>query len=387
MLKRRTRPLAGALLLAIMAGSAGPASQSSAIPPKACPGVSGEGVPARSLGAEQPHLILDRDFPDPFVARFDGAYHAYATGVRVGGAQLNVQHVRSAELSRWTAPAEALPNTHLPAWVDRDHAQVWAPEVIHVAGRYVLYFNARHHSLTRTERSEQGLRVMRRHCLGAAVADRPQGPYHGIDDPLVCSELPEGAIDAHPFRDGPEGALYLYYKDDGNCCGRGSALYVQGLTPDGLAVLGPRHKLLENADSPEKHDDWEWQVVEAPTMVKRGGAYYLFYSGNFFGNRNYSVGYLKCESPRGPCRDYGDNPILWSHPKSPLLGPGHQAILEEGGRTHAFFHGWDEDPAGNPPKAGERRRCLYTARVRWDRWSKVPHEVPTIIGGSPTPRP
>ncbi len=384
MLVRRTRPLAAALLLAILSGPAGFASQS-APAAGSCPGAAGEGLAERNLGADRPHLILDRDFPDPFVARFGGVYHAYATGVGVGGKQLNVQQIRSGNLTRWSEPAEALPMENLPAWLDRGHAQVWAPEVMQVGGRYLLYFNARHRALTRNERSDKGVEVHRRHCLGVAVSDRPEGPFQGLADPLVCAEFEDGVIDAHAFRDGD--SLYLYYKDDGNCCGRGSALYVQGLSPDGLAVLGPRHKLVENDDSPEKHDDWEWRVVEAPTMVKRAGAYYLFYSGNFFGNRNYAVGYLKCESPRGPCRDQGDNPILWSHKQSPLLGPGHQAILEEGGRTYAFFHGWDQDPAGDPEKAAARKRCLYVSRIRWDRWNKVPHEVPTIVGGSPTPRP
>jgi hypothetical protein len=61
--------------------------------------------------------------------------------------------------------------------------------------------------------------------------------------------------------------------------------------------------------------------------------------------------------------------------------------MEEGGRTYAFFHGWNEDPQGDQQRAAARKRCLYASRVRWDRWDKVPHEVPTIIGGSPTPRP
>jgi beta-xylosidase len=384
MLVRHIRPLQAALLLAVLAGSGSSASQMASAVPQPCPGRSGEGIPLRTLGAEQPNLILDADFPDPFIGRFNGTYQAYATGVRVGAAQFNVQRVQSSDLTHWSAPAEALPEAGLPAWVDRGNPQVWAPEVMQVGGRYVLYFNARHHSLTRTERSDKGLRVLRRHCLGAAVADTPQGPFRGLDEPLVCAELGDGAIDASPFRDGD--SLYLYYKEDGNCCGHGSALYVQGLSPDGLAVLGPRHKLLENSDSPEESDDWEWQVVEAPTMVKRAGAYYLFYSGNYFGNKNYAVGYLKCESPRGPCRDSGDNPILWSHAKSPLVGPGHQAIFEEDGRTYAFFHGWNADPSSGA-KASAPRRCLYVSRVRWDRWRQVPHEVPTIVGGSPTPRP
>jgi beta-xylosidase len=381
---RPARPFLAALFLAVLLGAKDPSPEAAEIA-KPCPGATGEGVPASKLGAERPRLILDRNFPDPFIARFGAAYHGYATGVRVGATQFNVQHVRSGDLTSWSLPAEALPTANLPAWVDRSYPQVWAPEVMAVGGRYLLYFNARHHALTRTERSDKGLQVFRRHCIGVAVAAAPEGPFRGIDEPLVCADMPDGAIDASPFRDGD--SRYLYYKDDGNCCGRPSALYVQGLSPDGLAVLGPRHKLLENNDSPEKSDDWEWQVVEAPTMVRHAGAYYLFYSGNFFGNRNYSVGYLACESPRGPCRDLGDNPILWSHERSPLIGPGHQSILEEEGRTLAFFHGWDEDPAGDMAKAAARKRCLYVSRVRWDRWNRADREVPTVIGGSPTPRP
>jgi len=337
------------------------------------------------LGATEPNLILDQDFPDPFVARFEGGYHAYATGVGIDGKVTNIQHVKSSDLRNWNAAEEVIPAENLPDWVDRDHPQVWAPEVMQVAGRYILYFNARHRSLSRDEWEDGSLNVRRRHCVGAAVSKTPKGPFHGISEPLVCSDFPEGVIDASPFSDG--NSLYLYYKDDGNCCRRGSALYVQTLSPDGLAALGRPQKLIENNDTPVDEDNWEWQVVEAPTMVKREGAYYLFYSGNFFRNRNYAVGYLTCESPRGPCVDLRDNPILRSHDKTRLVGPGHQSILEEDGRTYAFFHAWNEDPKGDPVKAAAGKRCLYVSQVRWDDWDGVPHKVPTIIGGSPTPRP
>jgi hypothetical protein len=167
---------------------------------------------------------------------------------------------------------------------------------------------ARHRSLQRTELPAEAPRVLQRHCLGAAVAASPAGPFTGLDEPLVCTDFADGVIDAGIFTDGA--AHYLYYKDDANCCGRGSAIFVQPLTADGLTPLGRPIRLHSNNDSPGPEDDWEWRVVEAPTMVKRGGAYFLFFSGNFFGNKNYSVGYLRCASPIGPCRDLGDNPIL-----------------------------------------------------------------------------
>jgi beta-xylosidase len=349
--------------------------------PADCPGASADGVPIRALGAEGPHLLLNANFPDPYVIRFGRTYYAYATGAQVDRGQMNVQLIRSTNLTDWSAPAEALSHANLPAWVDPGHAQVWAPEVMSVAGRYVLYFNARHFTLTRTETPPDGPRVLKRHCLGAAVADTPEGPFLGIDAPLVCADFENGVIDAHVFRDGSGGPLYLYYKDDGNCCGPGSAIYAQGLSEDGLAALGPAVRLIANNDSLEEHDDWEWRVVEAPTMVRRGRAYYLFYSGNFFGNTNYSVGYLTCASPRGPCRDSGDNPVLRSHDNSPLIGPGHQSLLERNGRTLMFFHGWNADPDARE-RPDVHKRCLYVASVDWARGADGA-ERPHIPGGAP----
>lgn len=376
-----------AALLPIVASlglaSSGLAAQGSALPPD-CPGSPAQGVSKGALGAERPHRLLNENFPDPFVARFNDAFYAYATGAQVDRGQTNVQLIRSRNLVDWSAPVEVLPQAGLPAWVDRRHAQVWAPEVLPVAGRYVLYFNARHSTLTRTETPPDGPRVLQRHCLGAAVADSPEGPFIGIDAPLVCSEFPNGVIDAHAFRDGPGGALYVYYKDDGNCCGPGSAIYAQGLSSDGLAALGPPVRLVANNDSPEEHDDWEWRVVEAPTMVRRGGAYYLFYSGNFFGNANYAVAYLSCTSPRGPCRDSGDNPILSSHDDSPLIGPGHQSLLDHRGRTYIFYHGWNADPDGRE-QAGVHKRCLYVSRLEWERGPDG-RERPHVVGGRPEQR-
>lgn len=115
-------------------------------------------------------------------------------------------------------------------------------------------------------------------------------------------------------------------------------------------------------------------------MVRRGAAYFLFFTGNFFGNRNYAVGYLRCASPRGPCTDPGENPILWSHAETQLIGPGHQALLEQGGRTLAFFHGWNRDPERGE---GPLKRCLYASRVAWTPGPDG-RERPVIVGGEPS---
>ncbi len=359
-----------ALLVSVLLSTSSQAVQTA--PATSCPGSSARGVPVAQIGARQPHLLWDQDFPDPFVARFEGNLHGYATGV----AGLHVQHSRARNLTDWSPPAEALPAANFPAWIDKAHPQVWAPEVARINGRYVLYFNARHRTLQRTELPAEAPRVLQRHCLGVAVGDTPAGPFTGIDEPLVCAEFEDGVIDAGIFQDGD--ATYLYYKEDSNCCGRGSAIHVQALTPDGLVTLGQPQRIFSNNDSPEEHDDWEWRVVEAPTMVKRGRDYFLFYSGNFFGNKNYAVGYLRCASPRGPCRDVGDNPILHSFAGSPLIGPGHQSVLDENGRTLLFYHGWNREPDAEG-RGGPYKRCLYVSRIDWGGSEARPR----IPGGKP----
>jgi beta-xylosidase len=348
-----------------------------------CPGPQGDGVSTSQLGSGGPNLLLDENFPDPFVTRIGGNWLALATGRQVGSEPVNVQLRTSSDLTRWSPRAEALPAAALPAWVDRAHPQVWAPELVRIGSRWVLYFNARHRGLTRTEIWPDGPHVLQRHCLGTAISSHAQGPFRGTAEPLVCREFAEGTIDAHVFRDAG-GELYLYYKHDANCCGGGSAIYGHRLAAGGLAVRGEPVKLIANDDSPGKEDDWEWRVVEAPTMVRRGSAYYLFYSGNFFGNRNYSVAYLKCEAPLGPCLDLGENPILRSHKFTPLIGPGHQSVLDWRGRSYVFFHGWNEDPDAKE-RSDVHKRCLYVSRLRWVRSAYGPR--PRIDGGEPPEAP
>jgi beta-xylosidase len=349
-------------------------SQAAATAAPPCPG------PRTDPAAQGPRLVLDANFPDPFVARFGRTYYAYATGAQLGERRRNVQVVRSGDLRSWSAPAEALPDAALPAWADRTDVQVWAPEAMRIGGRTILYFNARHRSLTRSEAGPEGPRVLKRHCLGAAVAARPEGPFHGVARPLVCAGFPEGVIDPSPFRDA-DGRLYLYFKADGNCCGRPAAIYGVRLRADGLAATGKPVRLFANDESPARYDDWEWHVVEAPTMVRRGGGYFLFYSGNYFGNKNYSVGYRRCAAPLQGCSDPGENPILWSHPGSPLIGPGHQSVLAAPGGDLLFFHAWNRDPDAHE-QAGVHRRCLYVSPLRWRPGRGGLH--PVVAGGTPS---
>ncbi len=261
--------------------------------------------------------VLRNNFPDPFVLEQDGTYYAYATN----GASKNVQLSTSEDLVSWTIPQDAMPA--LAPWVRLSQPDVWAPEVLALDGRYLLYYTARD--------AASG-----RQCIGVAASDAPEGKFRDASEaPFICQVSEGGSIDAHPFQD-EDGTPYLYWKNDGNCCGRTTHIYVQELTPDGLGLVGEPTQLVRN-DQP-----WEGGVVEAPTMWNHEGDYYLFFSANGYGGHEYAVGYATCASATGPCEDAPENPILKSRLEEPfVIGPGHQTIIQDDdGETWLVYHVW-----------------------------------------------
>ena len=320
--------------------------------------LAGASVPAATREATASPLfvpVLTTDFPDPFVLPHAGGYLAYATNG--GASHANVQMARSTDLVNWSVARtgdkfhDAMPV--LPAWAER--GRTWAPEVIALGDRYLLYFTARE-------------RASKRQCVGVATSADPRGPFVSASPaPLVCQRGEGGTIDSSPFRDA-DGALYLLYKSDGNnpAVLRPSRIFSQALSADGLTLTGPATPLLTNETK------WEWRVVESPTMVRNpAGGYTLFYSGNHFGWEadqrlsNYSMGYARCVGPLGPCTKASENPILRSYntkAEGCLSGPGHQTVFAAGGRQFLVFHAWSTRAGCQKADKG---RYMYISPLGW----------------------
>ena len=273
-------------------------------------------------GSSQVHYrnpALALDFPDPFVLKVGDTYYAYATN----GNGKQVQTATSQDLVLWRPGPDALPHV-AERW--SFNGQTWAPEVLRIGDRYVLYYAT----------NQQ---------IGRAVATTPLGPF--VDDstaPLVAAPQLGGAIDPSPFRD-DDGSLYLYWKNDGNAIGVKTKIWVQRLSPDGLRVVGPAFQTGEKNDAA-----WEGQVVEAPEMVEHDGRYDLFYSGSDYASDAYAVGYATCESAMGPCVDATENPILATACEA--HGPGHNAVFG----TWTAYHAWN---------AAHTRRQLWISKLDW----------------------
>jgi beta-xylosidase len=308
---------------------------------------------ASAQSASRPAMPMN--FPDPFVLFIGDRYLAYSTNYM----NVNVPVAFSTDLRTFRPLADpshpsgfrdALPT--LPPWARP--GRTWAPEVIRIGDRYVLYFSAHH------RRSD-------RQCIGVATSREPRGPFvpQG-EEPLACQHELGGTIDASPFRDS-DGTLYLYFKNDGNHPSARTATQIwgQAMAPDGLSLTGEPVALARN------DAEWEGHIVEAPYMVRRpSGAYVLFFSANDFAWQrwqrlsSYATGFATCRTPLGPCTDAAENPILASRrDPSCLSGPGHPMVLTADGRDYIAFHAWAARGSCRP--AGDAR-FLHIAPVTWN---------------------
>ena len=276
--------------------------------------------------------VIDQDFPDPDILRVGDTYYAYATQTSNGAR--NVQVATSEDLQSWQVQrTDALPQ--LPAWAT--NGRTWAPDVAAVDGGYVMYLTA--HS------ADPDMQ-----CIGVAVSSDPMGPFAPVGTkPLVCPAAAGGAIDAASYVE-PDGARYLLWKNDGNCCGQDTWLHLQRLSADGLRTDGQPRRLVKQ-DQP-----WEGNLVEAPTLVRHGSSYVLLYSANDYGGENYTTGYAVAADLAGPYVK-GDQPLMTTDSVG-VTGPGGQDVVTTpAGDSYVVFHGWD--PA-------VIYRGMYVRPLTWD---------------------
>jgi beta-xylosidase len=189
-------------------------------------------------------------------------------------------------------------------------------------------------------------------CIAVATSDSPTGPFTATGKGmLVCPADEGGAIDASTFTD-EDGSRYLLWKNDGNCCGFDTWLYIAPLTADGLSLAGKSTRLVKQ-DQP-----WEGKLVEAPTLVKRDGTYTLLYSANDYGGEHYAIGYATANSVTGPYTK-GDGPLLTTDTSDGgYIGPGGQDIVvAPNGTDRLAFHSW---------YGGITYRAMNMLELRWE---------------------
>ena len=322
---------------------------------------------SRLAGYENP--VLDSNFPDPAVLRAsDGFYYVYATQGEQDGRMRNIQVARSRDLVRWERLGDALPVK--PAWASRTQ-DFWAPHVAEHDGRYYLYYSAKPDAALSDPR--QGL------CLAVATSDRPEGPFTDSGRPLQCGE---GFVNIDPMSyDDPATGRRLLYWGSGF-----GPIKVQELAPDRIS-FAPGSRPIDLIPVVRTDDPANYQrLVEGAWVTRRGGYYYMFYSGdNCCGpNAHYAAMVARSRSATGP---FETLQAATGAPSSVILArrgiwvaPGHNAVAEDGRGQHwLLYHAVDSRRSrARDSDDVNSRRVMLLDRLRWrGGW-------PYVEGGGPS---
>lgn len=248
--------------------------------------------------------------------------------------------MRSTDLRRWEHLGDALP--HLPTW--SRPGRTWSPATLARDSGYILYYAAWE------PRSN-------RQAISAASAAAPAGPF--VDtraEPLIFQLERGGSIDPSPFVD-DDGTAFLLWKSDDNALDRPSSLFAQRLSADGLSLVGEATELLIHDRS------WERPLIEAPSLVKADGTYFLFYSANWWESPDYTIGYATASSVLGPYRKR-TRARAWFASGATAAGPGGQEFFTDpDGRWWMAYHAWTPGTVGY---AVGGARSLRIAPVQFD---------------------
>jgi GH43 family beta-xylosidase len=325
-------------------------------------------VPAISRHGTFVNPVLDtgpgRDHGDPFVLRHGGRYYLYYTG------SSGIEVWAGTDLTHWTPAGLALVAPDGDHWAQVD---LWAPEVLYADGWFHMYVTGTRRPAGGTAtHAGAGVGVnhgddqMRRQ--GVARSRDPLGPFEFGDAPL----LDVWSIDGHPFVD-LDGRRWLFYnvRDDstryrGVVPGCGNL--VDELVTPGTLRGQPAPVALPDAPwEGSRSGEWYWN--EGPTVLRRRGRYVQMYSGGWYGDASYGVGFAAAEDPRGPWVKAPHNPVFVSG--SRITGPGHHCVTTgpDGVTPYAVYHGYVDGLPG---------RKVHVDRLHWST------EGPRL-GGGPMP--
>lgn len=110
---------------------------------------------------------------------------------------------------------------------------------------------------------------------------------------------------------------------------------IQPLESDGVTPTGSPTQLLDRSDA-------DGPLIEAPSLIKVSGIYYLFFSSNCYSSQWYDVTWATADSLLGPYTKRGPL-LLTGTPYSQLYAPGGMDVSVDGQRM--VFHA-DQSTSG-----------------------------------------
>jgi arabinan endo-1,5-alpha-L-arabinosidase len=262
-----------------------------------------------------------------------GEYWMFHTGRGIGS-------WRSRDLITWEAGPPVFHET--PAWVaaavpENRNTQFWAPDVIQVGGRYLLYYSV----------STFGKKVSAIALATNATLDPASPAFKWVDaGPVIGSgaDTNFNAIDPAVLHD-RDGRLWLTF---------GS--FWTGIK---LVELDPATGWRKSPGAP-LHALAHSPAIEAAFLHRHSAHYYLFVNHGTCCrgvSSTYHIRVGRSETITGPYLDREGRPLLEGggtvvvESEGPFIGPGHAGIIRAGDREWFGCHFYDATQRGRPTYA------------------------------------
>jgi beta-xylosidase len=275
--------------------------------------------------------VLSGWYADPEGAIFGTEYWIFPTCSARYGEQVFLDAFSSPDVVHWTKHSHIL-DTNAVFWARR---AMWAPAIAEKGGKYFLFFGAND-----IQNNQQ------RGGIGAAVADKPEGPYRDyLGRPLV-DRFHNGAqpIDQAVFQD-TDGQYYMIYGGWRHC-------NIARLQDDFRGFIPFSDGIVFKEITPESY-------VEGPMMFARSGKYYFMWSEGAWTEPDYSVAYAVADSPLGPFKRIGK--ILQQDPNV-ATGAGHHSVIKLPGQD-VYYIVYHRRPLG---ETDGNHRVVCIDRMEFD---------------------
>jgi arabinan endo-1,5-alpha-L-arabinosidase len=292
-------------------------------------------------------LKLDGDIAgahDPSMIRAGGTYYVFTTGKTPRGGPMAIRS--SSDLIRWRLCGQVF--DAIPAWITERSPgtkELWAPDISYAGGQYRLYY-----AYSLFGKNTSGI------ALATARTLDPASPQYGWhDDGLVLESTVAddfNAIDPNYVEDAAHHAWLAF----GSFWSGIKMRSLDASTGKLSSTDSTTYSLASRARpaNPEPNPPGlpgNWQAIEAPFVVHRGGYYYLFTSFDLCCRgvkSTYRTVVGRAKSITGPYLDRDGVPMLRGggttllSANSQWLGPGGESILL---RRHEpdliVFHAYD----------------------------------------------
>lgn len=288
---------------------------------------------------------------DPFIYRHtDGCYYFVASVPEYDRIE-----IRKASTLQGLADA-------VPSVVWRKHetgllsANIWAPELHFIDGKWYVYFAAAH-----TSETKEGLFDHRMFVLECGSADPLEGEW--VEKGQVRTAWESFSLDATTFEHNGE-RYYVWAQKDPNIEGN-SNLYISKMSNPW--TLTGKQTMISIPDL-----DWErigFKVNEGAAFIRKGDRVFLSYSASAT-DFNYCMGLLEASADAdlldAASWDKSPVPVLTTDEQLGLYGPGHNnfTVAEDGVTALFVFHARTyKEIAGDP--LYDPNRHTFVAELKW----------------------